>query len=174
LSLEHRSGESFKNEKFDYWVELREDAMQTAEYKIIMREIDKENTETSYDVTPEEEVDHSMRLDNSIEDLLDDLLDLETDAGEYRDSMFSDLFLENRYSDSDLEFKYEDDVDGDEDDIDFLNMEEEEEESPDIFDKTFDFVESSLQGKKLSKFIKDLDAGDTPANIANKHTEILP
>ena len=178
ISEENRAGEAMLMEKIDsVKIEEREDIGEVGVDIFTMRDLDKEFTEESYDVTPEEEIEYGLWMEETAEELWDDLLDFETETGEFYSSMVSDIFEDKRYSDSDLEFDFEDDGDTDDEDDDeeFEGAEFDDiDEDGDYLDQTFTFINSSLQGKKISKFIKDLDAGDVPMSITNKNSEIIP
>ena len=90
----------------------------------------------------------------------------------------SDLYEDERYSDSSLAFDYPDDKDDpDDDDLEFEiddKYADEDASDFDTIDDSFSLIESSVQGKKISKFVKDLDAGDTGMGLQSSETEILP
>lgn len=93
------------------------------------------------------------------------------DLGSHLDSTFTAIDEEDRYSDSDLQL--DDWLDDDADDEDIAD---EDPDSSDLStdDDILELVDSSIRGKKITKFISDVNRSDEEIDLNSKHSDVLP
>ena len=91
--------------------------------------------------------------------------------GSHLDSTFTAIDEEDRYSDSDLQL--DDWLDDDAEDDEIADNDPDSSD-PAKDDDILDLVDSSIRGKKISKFISDVNKSDEEIDLSSKHSEVLP